>query len=87
MEKLQNIADRQWRTFYASGSALGIWLIALVLVLCFARDLGIITTILVAVSFSLSVTFSILFVGEGLKAQSASRAVSAERNRAQADNG
>lgn len=82
MDKLQRVADRQWVSVYACGTALGVWLIAFVLVLRFGRDLGLTTSVLVGVSLTMMISFSLLFVGEGLKAQAASKAVSAERERA-----
>lgn len=83
-EELQNAADRQWLTVYVCGAALGVWLIAFVLVLRFATDpdLGIVTTALLSVSFALLASFAILFVGEALKAQAASRALTAAREQA-----
>lgn len=84
IEELQQVADRRWLTVYVCGAALGVWFIAFVLVMRFiiATDLGIVTGALLSVSIALLMSFAILFVGEMLKGQAASRALTTAREQA-----
>lgn len=79
LSNLEQLEDRQWLAVYVSGATFGIWLIAFALVIRFAANLGFISAILVSISVVLLGTFAILFAGELLKAQTASRALTTAR--------
>lgn len=81
LRELQRAADRQWLTVYVAGAALGVWLIASVLVIRFSPNLGIIGIALAAVTLTLLITFGVLFVGELSKGGKATRAVSVAREK------